>query len=273
VLSQHREQGVIMTGFVYAFRYGDGDHVKIGKTNNLDMRRRGLQGAHHNRLVLAQSIEHDDYQEGEKYIHQLLAARRVQDAGAGSREHFLVPDAELAEAFEETRRHLDYELPRERQLPKYEALEAGEEILPATQEMLEVKSRSGEVRKTRAGLQAELDRLNDEANEAYQQVYRRQSSERERLDRLIRKLDVEKAELETTIKLAIGQAAGINGVATWKSVPDRNRRFDPEWVKADDPELFEAYRTAFDNSRFRKEQPAVYDAHMRVTTHREFEWK
>ena len=43
-------------------------------------------------------------------------------------------------------------------------------------------------------------------------------------------------------------------------------------MKADDPEQFEAYRTAFDNSRFRKEQPAVYDAHMRVTTHREFEW-
>ena len=46
----------------------------------------------------------------------------------------------------------------------------------------------------------------------------------------------------------------------------------PSGVKADDPELFEAYRTAFDNSRFRKEQPAIYDAHMRVTTHREFEW-
>jgi len=260
-----------MTGFVYAYRYGDGDHVKIGKTKDLNMRRRGLQGAHHNRLVLAESIEHDDYQEGEKYVHQLLAARRVQSAGAGSREHFLVPDAELAEAFEETRRYLDYELPRERQLPKYEALEAGEDILPATQEMLEVKSRSGEVRKTRAGLQAELGRLNDEANEAYQQVYRRQSSERERLDRLIHKLDVEEADLETTIKLAIGPAAGIDGVATWKSVHGR-RRFDPEWVKADDPELFEAYRTAFDNSRFRKEQPAVYDAHMRVTTHREFEW-
>jgi hypothetical protein len=256
---------------VYAYRYGDGDHVKIGKTKDLNVRRRGLQGAHHNCLVLAESIEHDDYQEGEKYIHRLLAARRAQGAGAGSREHFLVPDAELAEAFEETRRYLDYELPRERQLPKYEALEAGEDILPATQGMLEVKSRSGEVRKTRADLQAELDRLDDEAHQAYQQVWRRQGPERERLDRLIHKLDAEEADLETTIKLAIGPAAGIDGVATWKSVRGR-RRFDPEWVKADDPELFEAYRTAFDNSRFKKEQPAEYDAHMRATTHREFEW-
>ena len=261
-----------MTGFVYAYRYGDGDHVKIGKTNDLNKRRQALQGAHHNCLVLAESIEHDDCQEGEKYIHRLLADRRVQGVGAGSREHFLVPDAELAEAFEETRRYLDYELPRERQLPKYEALEAGEDILPATQDLLEVKSRSGEVRKTRADLQTELDRLNEEANQAYQQVYWRQGSARERLDRLIHELDVEEADLATTIKLAIGPAAGIDGVATWKSVRDRNRRFDSEWVKADDPELFEAYRTAFDKSRFRKEQPAVYEAHMRVTTHREFEW-
>jgi hypothetical protein len=263
---------MIMTGFVYAYRYGDGDHVKIGKTNDLNKRRQALQGAHHNCLVLAESIEHDDCQQGEKYLHRLLADRRVKSAGAGSREHFFVSDAELAEAFEETRRYLDYELPRERQLPKYEALEAGEDILPATQQMLEVKSRSGEVRKTRTGLQAELDRLEDEAHRAYEQIYQRQRSERERLDRLIHELDVEEADLETTIKLAIGPAAGIDGVATWRSVRDRSRRFDPEWVKADDPELFDAYRTAFDNGRFRKEQPAAYEAHMHVTTHREFEW-
>lgn len=266
----HRETEMVMTGFVYAYRYGDGDHVKIGKTKDLNTRRRGLQGAHHNRLMLAESIEHEDYAEGEKYLHRLLADRRVQ-AGAGSREHFVVTDAELAKAFKETRRYLDYELPRRRQLPRYEALDAGENILPATAEMLELRSRSREVRNTRADRQAELDRLDEEANKACERVLRRQSSERERLNREIHELDVEEAELQTTIKLAIGPAAGIDGVATWKSVRGR-RRFDAEWVKADNPELFEAYRTSFDSARFRKEQPAVYDAHMRVTTHRQFEW-
>lgn len=260
-----------MTGFVYAYRYGDGDHVKIGRAKDLNKRRAQLQGAHHNCLVLAESIEHDDYQEGEKYMHHLLAALRVKSAGVGSREHFLVPDTELAEVFAETRRYLDYELPRKRQLPKYEELEPGEDILSATREILAVKGRSGEVRRTRADLQAELDRLDDEADEAYQQVYQRQCSERERLNRLIHILVVEEAELETTIKLAIGAAAGIDGVATWRSV-DGRRRFDPDWVKADDPELFEAYRTAFDNIRFKEEQPGIYDTHMRVTTHRELEW-
>jgi hypothetical protein len=271
MMSQHREQGTIMTGFVYAYRYGDGDHVKIGSAKDLDKRRRGLQGAHHNCLMLAESIEHDDYKEGEKYIHQLLAPRRVRSAGVGSREHFLVPDAELAEAFAGTRRYLDYELPRKRQLLEYEELEAGEDILSATQEILAVKDRSGEARKTRADLQAELDRLDDKANKAYQRVYERQHSERHRLNRLIHTLNVQEAELETTIKLAIGAAGGIDGVATWKSVRGR-RKFDSEWVKADDPELFEAYRTAFDDRRFKQELPAVYEAHMRAKILREFEW-
>jgi hypothetical protein len=257
-----------MTGFVYAFRYGDGDHVKIGKTNDLNKRRQALQGAHHNPLVLVESIEHDDYQEGEKYIHQLLAPRRVQARGAGSREHFLVPGAELTEAFQETRTYLDFELPRQRELPKYEALEAGEHSLPATEEILVAKHRREEVRATRAGLQAEVDRLDDDVRA----VYQRQRTDPERLNRMIQEVDVEEAQLVTTVKLAIGPAAGIDGVATWESVADPRRRFDQEWLKADDPELFDAYRTAFDAARFKKEHPAVHEAHMRVTTHREFRW-
>lgn len=55
--------------------------------------------------------------------------------------------------------------------------------------------------------------------------------------------------------MAIGPAAGIDRVATWKSVPFGNHRFDPEWVKADDPALFDEYRTAFDSARFKREEP------------------
>lgn len=261
-----------MTGFLYAYRYGDGDHVKIGKTNDLEKRRNALQVAHHHPLVLADVIEHDDYEEGEKYIHQLLAHRRVQGERAGSREHFLADATELAEAFRDTRRYLDVELPRQREVPRYEALEAGEDILPATEDMLGVKHRSAEVRATRSRLQQEKDRLDNDARRAYQEVYQRQRAERERLDRLIHEVAVQEAELETMIKLAIGPAGGIDGVATWKSVRDRNRKFDPDWVKADDPELYDAYRTAFDRPRFKVEQPATYEAHMRITTHREFKW-
>jgi hypothetical protein len=257
-----------MSGFVYAYRYGDGDHVKIGKTKDLNKRRRALQGAHHNPLVLVDSIEDDDYQEGEKYIHRLLAPQRVQTQGAGSREHFLVGDSELAEAFEETRNYLDRDLPRQRELEKYEHLEASEEILQATEDILQVKELLRELSANRARLQPELDRLDDEVLE----LQEKQSTARERLNRGFAELDAEEERLASMIKLAIGSAAGIDGVATWKSVRDRNRRFDPEWLKADDPELFEAYRTAFDMARFRKEQPAAHEAHMLVTMHRQFEW-
>src|SRR5262249_23016759 len=149
-------------GFVYAYRYGDGNHVKIGKTDDLNKRRQALQGAHHNPLVLVDSMEHDDYQEGEKYLHQLLASRRVEARGAGAREHFLVADAELAEAFEETRSYLDRDLPRQRELAQYELLEASEDILPATEDILQVKELLEELSVKRARLQPKWDRLEDE---------------------------------------------------------------------------------------------------------------
>jgi hypothetical protein len=258
-------------GYVYAFRYGDGDHVKIGRTNDLAKRRRALQGAHHNLLVLADSIEHDDYKEGEKYLHRLLKDRKVPSSGTGSREHFDVGDAELALAFDETRRYLNWELPRRRELPKLEVLETGDDVLKTTQDMQVVKHRHEEVRARLSRAQAQIDRLDDEVSKVCQPVYERQRAERERLNRVIHEVAVDEAELVTTVKMAIGPAAGIEGVATWKSVAGP-RRFDSEWVKADDPEQFERYRTAFDAPRFRKEQPAAYEAHMRVTTHRRFEW-
>jgi hypothetical protein len=266
------EQEEARTGFVYAYRYGDGDHVKVGKTNNLNKRRQALQGAHHNPLVLVDSIEHVDYAEGERYLHKLLETRQVKGVGVGAREHFLVPADELTEAFEETRRYLELELPRRRELPKYEALEAGENMLPATEEMLEVKHRSEEVRATRARWQAQKDRLDDKARQAWQLVIQQQWSERERLDRLIHEADVQEAELATTAKLVIGTAAGIDGIATWKSVRYGNRRFDPEGLKADEPELFDAYRTAFDAARFKRDHPALHEAHLIVKKRREFEW-
>lgn len=95
--------------------------------------------------------------------------------------------------------------------------------------------------------------------------------EQARLGKLYDDLTTEEHALESMVKLAIGPAKGIDGVATWQTV-DGRRRFDPDWLKADQPELFEAYRTAFDGSRFRKERLQDYSAHMRVTRVRLFHW-
>lgn len=258
-----------MRGFDYAFRYGDGDHVKVGKTNNLDKRRSSLQVAHHHPLELVECIEHVDYAEGEKYLHKLLAPWRVR---GGSREHFFVGDAELAEAFEETRRYLDVELPRLRQLPQFEALEAGEDIVPPTEDLLSIKHRRREVQAGRARAQAEMDRLEEEVREVCRPVWQRQRRDRERLTRLMHEADVEEAQLVTTVKLAIGPAAGIDGVATWRTVEGRHY-FDPESLKAADPDMFDRYRTKFDPAHFKRDQgTAAYKAHMRARTYRVFQW-
>jgi T5orf172 domain len=260
-------EDMVRAGVVYAFRYGDGDHAKIGKTSNLKQRSKSLQVAHHNPLVLAELIEHDDYKEGEKYIHKLLADRRVQRSGNGAREHFFVSDAELTEAFAQTRKYLDNELPREREVEKYQALQAGDNVLPATDEDLEIKHRLQELRAARARVLPELNRLDNELK----QVEERQAPKRELIRRELTELAAAEDRLMTSIKLAIGPAAGIDGVASWLSVANR-RRFDEESLRVAEPSLFEAYSTKFDQSRFRQDHPATYEAHMLATTSRKFRW-
>ncbi len=49
-------------------------------------------------------------------------------------------------------------------------------------------------------------------------------------------LALEEERLEASIKLAIGSARGIDGIATWQT-RDARRRFDPERLKDADPEL------------------------------------
>jgi hypothetical protein len=113
----------------------------------------------------------------------------------------------------------------------------------------------------------ELNRLDNELRE----VEKRQAPERELMHRQLTELAAEEDRLMTSIQLAIGPAAGIDGVASWQSVANR-RRFDEESLRVAEPSLFEAYRTKFDQSRFREEHPATYKAHMRATTCRKFRW-
>jgi hypothetical protein len=75
-------------------------------------------------------------------------------------------------------------------------------------------------------------------------------------------LQLEEERLETAIKLAIGTTNGIDRVATWRTV-DGRRRFDPEWLKADDPQLCEAYLSyvpKFESAKFKAEDPRAMPA-------------
>jgi hypothetical protein len=73
-------------------------------------------------------------------------------------------------------------------------------------------------------------------------------------------------------QLAIGAAKGIDGVATWLT-RDGRRRFDPEWLKTVDPELYEAYTSyvpKFESARFKADDPEKYAAHQAVNRVRSF---
>ena len=75
----------------------------------------------------------------------------------------------------------------------------------------------------------------------------------------------QEARLEIAIKLAIGSAKGINGVATWET-GDSRRRFDSDILETADPELYKMYLTKFDQTRFREERPDEYASYQ--LTHR-----
>src|SRR5258708_22261495 len=85
-------------------------------------------------------------------------------------------------------------------------------------------------------------------------------------------LALEEERLETAVKLAIGAAKGIDGVATWQTI-DGRRRFSPEWLKADNQELYEAYLSyvpKFESAKFKADDPENYDAHQEVRRIRAF---
>jgi hypothetical protein len=85
-------------------------------------------------------------------------------------------------------------------------------------------------------------------------------------------LALEEERLEAAIKLAIGAAKGIDGVATWQT-RDGRRRFDPEWLNADDPELYAVYTSyvpKFESARFKADDPEKYAAHQVVNRVRSF---
>ena len=74
----------------------------------------------------------------------------------------------------------------------------------------------------------------------------------------------------TAIKLAIGHAKGIEGVATWETGNSR-RAFNAEALKAVDPELYEIYLTKFDQARFRMERPDEYTSYQETNRVRHFQ--
>lgn len=213
-------------GYVYAFRHGRENEFKFGQTTNLAQRRKTLQTGCPKLLTVFDRIETDDYREGEKFILRRLAHKRLIG------EFRAVTAAEATEAMEACRTYLENELPRrreeDRKVDELSTIESSPEMLPSSKDVLE----------------------------KYQQLVRL------RAEKVLRKIEIERLEaeearIETAIKLAIGSANGIEGIATWET-GDSHRAFSSDALKAVNPELYDMYLTKFDQTRFKMERPDDY---------------
>jgi hypothetical protein len=225
-------------GYVYAFRRGHEDEFKFGRTANLDQRRKSLQTANSKSLTLFEFIETEDDKEGERFILRQLADKRLGG------EFFAVSADEAREAMQACRIYLERQLPvwraEEGKVAELSGIESGPDMLPSTEDVLEKYQQLLQLRAKKKLVEIELSRI---ANQ--------------------------EARLEIAIKLAIGSAKGIEGVATWET-GDSRRRFDSDILKAADPELYEMYLTKFDQTRFREERPDKYASYQLTHRVREF---
>jgi Meiotically up-regulated gene 113 len=187
---------------VYCFRLGTGNCYKVGRTKNSpEERKRGLSTGSPEKFEPYRDIETENAPELEAYIHHLLDEKR-----AANGEFFNVSSQELDEAVDQ-------------------ALAFLAESQPLCREADELKQRKP---------------LNDtpveatpEMLEAYRQL-RRLRQENYLMEKQI-------CLLESKIQVAIGDAVGMQGIASWK------------WVS----------RPTLDIARFKAEQESLYQAYLR----------
>jgi hypothetical protein len=194
---------------VYCFQLASGNCFKVGRTKNSpEERKRGLSTGSPERLVPYRNVETENAPGLEAYIHQLLDDKR-----AANGEFFNVSSRELDEAVDQAVAFIAESLPLRREADELrQRMPLDETPVEASPEMLET----------------------------YRQL-RRLRQERYLLEQQIR-------FLESKIQVAIRDAVGMQGIASWK------------WVS----------RLTLDLDRFKAEQEALYQAYLRESGSRRF---
>ena len=195
--------------FVYIFRNGDENLFKIGKSVDFEDRIRGLSTGNP-RLAVFDAIETEDEDEWETYLHRRLRSKRCR--GSSAQEFFEITTEALRIVIQEAR-----------------------EFLPSFLE----------TRQAADCLSAEKssDRMAAPSSEDLA-VYQRLLEVREQEDRC----HYERLHLENKLKLVIGTAAGLEGVASWKTLV--KQKFNQAAFKRDQAELYREYSTTVFERRF-----------------------
>ena len=190
-------------GFVYIFQSGTEHKFKIGLTRGeTGARKKQLSTGNPNPLIDFDVIETEHCEACEQFLHKTLQSKKI--SGGHAQEFFAVEPGELQRVIQQAR---DYICEYARVHPEAERL-----------------------KQTRSN--GELKKPGNEEISIYREIVElREHEDRARLRREL---------LECRLKIAIGDAAGIEGIATWKS-GDRES-FDQTAFKTAYPELYNSFK-------------------------------
>jgi hypothetical protein len=211
VESDPAEDDHLRMGNVYILQSGDENLYKIGMTRGeVGTRRRGLTTGNPHPLTEYASIETDHPSKVESFLQGLLRSKRSRRSEAT--EFYEVGQAELDVAIQEARDYAEHDLPQEDEVERL-ATEVCEDrlIIPA-----------------------------DDDWATYAQLL----LARETHDRATHARN----RLEWRLKLRIGTAYGLDGLATWRTITAR--RFDAEAFGRDHPKLHGEYLRESNSRRF-----------------------
>jgi len=198
--------------FVYAFRSGASNRFKIGHTGQeLEARRRELLTGSPDELTTFDFIETDidESRLGESFLHSRLGSKlRIE----GGREWFDLDPDETLGAFRDARDYLATYVPLQTEVARLaDAQSEDRQVIPGERDL---------------------------------ELHRRLRNVREALDTL----QIEKEHIENQLKLTMGTAEVLVGVATWRSV--ESPRLDQERLRADHPDLCAEYVIKTRSRRF-----------------------
>lgn len=190
---------------VYVLRSGNENLFKIGRTSgDVDVRIRQLSTGNPHPLTIFDAIgtRHDSL--CETYLHRTLRSRRILKGTA--QEFFAVTPTEVEEIIRDAREFLAEFVARQEEAERLAEEESdGRLLVPGTDEW---------------------------------SMYRKLLEVREEQDTCA----FQRQLLENKLKLAIGKADGLDGIATWKT--QARERFDEAALKLAHPELFKSYVSA-----------------------------
>jgi predicted phage-related endonuclease len=200
---------------VYIFRHGKENKFKIGRTKkSAKLRLKELQTGNPD-LTIYDVIETEYDTAVEKYIHRRLATKKIIN-GSSSDEFYAVPVAELQELLAEVCDYNREYLPMIEQAKDLDAVEPDGSIREPGNAALSMHQELREIEEEMARLDGRMDYL------------------------------------VAGIKINMGTASELRGIATWQTVT--SKRFNSTAFKAEHPDIYEKYRSTSISRVFKLEK-------------------